>query len=239
LAACDSSRTLPVLAEIIGKKASSGDKACFGERAKRLEAEHRKMRQQWHDAAASGEGEKPVSSDWVCRCVNEMIDDNTIIVEEAVSNRMAVLRQLDRTRPGTFFTSEAPGAALGAKLASPESTVVSLVGDGTFVFGCPIPSLWAAGVYKAPFLTVIFDNQRYNAPKGAIRATYGEGSYSEKTGNWVGIDIVPPPDYAGIAEACGAYGRTVDDPSEVKPALEAALEQVKKGRAAVVDIRVA
>jgi len=244
LAECDSAKALPLLGEVIRRKATLEDRARFEERSRRLEGEHKQMREQWRDSAVAGEGQKPISADWLCRCLDEVIDEDTIVVEEAVTNRFAVLRQINRTRPGTFFTSEgsslgwAPGAALGAKLASPDSTVVALVGDGTFIFGCPIPALWAANAYSAPFLCVIFNNTRYNALKGAIRNTYGEGSFSEKTGNWVGIDIIPPPDYARIARACGAYGQTVDEPSALKSALIDALEQVRQGKAAVVDVRV-
>ncbi|MFC2071030.1 thiamine pyrophosphate-requiring protein, partial [Chloroflexota bacterium] len=244
LAECDSAKTLPLLSEAVQRKITPQDSARFRERFEKLQSEHKQMREQWRDSADSWSSEKPVSVDWLCRCLDEVIDENTIVIEEAVTNRMAVLRQIQRTKPGTFFTSEgsslgwAPGAALGAKLASPDSTVVAIVGDGTFIFGCPVPTLWAAEACKAPFLCVIMNNARYNAPKRAIRSTYGEQSFSDKTGNFVGTDIVPPPDYAEIARACGAYGLTVEEPSEVKSVLSGALEQVRQGKMAVVDVRI-
>jgi len=130
------------------------------------------------------------------------------------------------------------GAALGAKLAKPEQMVVSLVGDGTFVFGSPIATFWAANKYNAPFLCVVFNNGKYNAPRAGIQAADGGQSYSEKTNNWVGSDIVPSPDYAAVCRACGGYGKVVEDPADVKPALKEALEEVKKGKAAVLDVRI-
>jgi acetolactate synthase-1/2/3 large subunit len=45
------------------------------------------------------------------------------------------------------------------------------------------------------------------------------------------------PDYAMIARACGAHGRTVEDPAEVPTALREALETVRAGQAAVLDVR--
>ncbi len=116
------------------------------------------------------------------------------------------------------------GAALGVKLAAPNKTVVALMGDGCFIFGCPIPTLWAAEAYHAPFLTVIFNNKQYHAPKGALQRAYGKESFSEKTGLWVGIDIEPSPDYALIAKACRAYGQIVENPSDIKVALKKALD---------------
>jgi len=78
----------------------------------------------------------------------------------------------------------------------------------------------------------------YSAPRGAIRAAYGEQSYSERTGVWMGVDISPSPDYAMICQACGGYGRVVEEPEEVRQALEDALEQVRRGKPAVVDVRI-
>jgi thiamine pyrophosphate-dependent acetolactate synthase large subunit-like protein len=40
-----------------------------------------------------------------------------------------------------------------------------------------------------------------------------------------------------IAQGCGAFGRTVDDPADVLPALKEGLRQVHSGRLAVIDVR--
>ena len=72
-----------------------------------------------------------------------------------------------------------------------------------------------------------------------IRGAYGDDCYSEKTGDWVGANISPPPDYALIAKACHGYGKMVEEPSELMPALKDALEQVRNGKAAVLDVRIA
>jgi len=244
LVECDSSKALPLLNKTIRQKATDGDNERFKTRFQRLESEQRQRLEQSRDNAIIKADQKPISGDWICYCLNEIIDKDAIIVEEAVTNRFAALRYIERTRPGTFFTSEGSslgwgmGAALGAKLASPDSTVVSLVGDGTFIFGSPISVLWAANAYKAPFLCVVFNNGMYSAPRGAIRAAYGEQSYSERTGVWMGVDISPSPDYAMICQACGGYGRVVEEPEEVRQALEDALEQVRRGKPAVVDVRI-
>jgi acetolactate synthase I/II/III large subunit len=53
------------------------------------------------------------------------------------------------------------------------------------------------------------------------------------------VGIAPPPDYAMIAQACGAYGQIVKQPDEVLPALKEALKQVNKGKTAVLDVKLA
>ena len=46
-----------------------------------------------------------------------------------------------------------------------------------------------------------------------------------------------PPDYALIAKACNAYGQTVEDPSELSSALKNAVDQVRRGKAAVLNVK--
>lgn len=244
LTECDSSRTLPLLSQIIQQKSTPEDKARFQTRFNRLKDEHQRQRERRPDFPIAKNAPKSVPADLIGQCLYELIDNDTIVVEEAVTNRFAVLRHLQRTKPGTFFSNEGAslgwglGAALGAKLASPEKLVVTLVGDGTFIFGCPIPTFWAANVYNAPFLCVIFNNRMYNAPRMGVRAADGGQSFSEKTGLWIGTEIKPSPDYALIGQACGGYGRVVEKPEDLKSVFTEALEQVHQGKPAIVDVRI-
>ena len=240
----DSSKAIPILNDMIRQGLTSEKRAHVQTRFHRIQMEHNKQMDEWLKLATDQSTAKPISAEWLCHGINEAISEDTIVLEEAVMNRMSVLRQLQRTQQGTYFTSEAvslgwsPGAALGAKLASPEATVISLIGDGGFNFSCPTAVLWAAGVYQAPFLCIIFNNEQYQVPKRAIQGRYGHESYSQKTGTWLGVDITPPPEYAAIAQACHCYGQKVEDPSEIQPALKTGLEQVHGGKPAVLDIRI-
>ncbi len=237
LAYCDSAGTFAQLYGAITGKASQKDILRFRERFEKLEKEYsEKEKPDASDKAAL----KPVSTEWLCQCINDVIDEDTILVEETVTNGFPVARYIERTRPGTKFNNQGAslgwglGAALGAKLARPENMVVSLVGDGTFIFGSPIATFWAAVRYKAPFLCVVFNNGMYNAPRMGIP----RDSYSAKTGNWVGTEIDPSPDYAAVGRACGGYGRIVESGGEVKQALEEALNAVLQGKPAVLDVRI-
>jgi acetolactate synthase-1/2/3 large subunit len=132
----------------------------------------------------------------------------------------------------------APGAALGAKVAAPDKTVVSLMTDGSFVWGSPVSALWSAKSYEAPFLSVIFNNQSYGAIR-AIIERLSETKLSDETALDVGVDIFPPPDYALIAQACGGYGKAVEDPADVLPVLKEAIAEVRGGKPALVDVKLA
>jgi acetolactate synthase-1/2/3 large subunit len=67
---------------------------------------------------------------------------------------------------------------------------------------------------------------------------YGERSVSGEMGFEVGTDIKMPPDFSLVAKSCGAYGQRVDDPSDFLPALKRAANRVRKGTAAVLDVRI-
>jgi len=240
----DSSKMLPVLSRIIQQKITPEIKARLQSRLQQLQSEHSQMKEKWLHLATSKAGEKPISSEWLCYCVNNAIDQETILLDEALTNRPAFMRQIQRTIPGTLFRSGGSNlgwgleAALGAKLASPEKLVVAMVGDGCFVFGCPTATLWAASVNQAPFLCIIFNNAQYTAPRMIHRQVLGTQSYCEQTGLWVGTHIKPSPDYAAVAQACNAYGQKVEEPAELPSALKTAIEQVRCGKPAVLDVRI-
>ena len=231
----DSSQAIPALNEIINQKITPEKRQQFQERSERLSAEHEKMRGEWQALAKKHADQKPISVHWLCRCIDEVISEDTVIVNQTISPSMIVANQIHRTKPGTLLSCAggcigwAPGAALGVKLSAPDSTVVSLMGDGAFIYGCPEASLWSASFYKAPYLAIIFNNQGYGAIKGLFREKYDVEN--------MGADISTSPDYAMIARACNAYGRTVEEPGDVLPALKEALGHVETGKPAVLDIR--
>lgn len=240
----DSSKVLPCLTRIIKQKMTPEIKMIIQSRYQRLQDEHNEMKQKWLQTAMSKSDEKPISAEWLCHCVNHAIDQDAIILEEALTNRQAFMQQIQRTMSGTLFRSGGSNlgwgleAALGAKLARPEKLVVTMVGDGCFVFGCPTATLWAASVYRAPFLCIIFNNAQYTAPRMIHRQVLGAQSYCEQSGLWVGTHIKPSPDYAAIAQACNAYGQKVEEPADIPAALKTAIEQVRCGTPAVLDVRV-
>jgi acetolactate synthase I/II/III large subunit len=236
LVKADSALAVPALTAPIEAKLTPARRRELKERRTRLEAEHNCREVEWHALAESHADAFPITAHWLSRCLDEVIDEDTVIVNQTISPSFIVAHLVHRTKPGTLLSCAggcigwAPGAALGVKLAHPEKTVVSLMGDGAFIYGCPEASLWSAVFYQAPFLAVIYDNQGYGAIKGLFRERFDVDN--------MGADIPAPPDYALIAQACNAYGRRVEDPSDVVEALEEALDEVRRGRPAVLDVRI-
>ncbi len=212
------------------------------ERKKILGNENTEYRNETRFAAGNKANEKSISPEWLCHCIDEAIQDDYILINQTISHSAAVTGHIDRTAPGSLIGCAggsiqwALGASLGAKLASPDSTVVSLMTDGGFIWGLPVATLWSALSYDAPFLAIIFNNHSYGAIKRLVQGAYGEYLLSDEMGFELGVDINPPPNYAGIAEACGARGYTVNNPRDIPAVLKEAIGEVTKGKPAVVDV---
>jgi len=231
----DSGRAVPALTEIVRRKLTPELRRRLRDRFGRIEAENRKLRAEWHVMAVQKAGQRPIAPDWLCSCLAEVMDDDTVLLNQTLSGFPSMARQIRRSKPGTLLACAggsvqwALGAALGAKLAAPDKTVVSLMGDGTFVYGCPVATLWTANRFKAPFLAVIFNNREYRGVKKVFRETYRVDN--------MGADIDPSPDFSLVAGSCNAHGRKVEDPGEVLPALREAMDRVRGGQAAVLDVK--
>ncbi len=237
-----SREAIPALNKIIRQRLTPQKRARFRERSSQLDSKHQKERNEWHTLGVNSSKQKPISPDWLCHCINKVVDEDTIIVNHTLSQSASVTEQIERTKPGTLLGCAggsiqlALGAALGAKVAAPNKTVVSLMTDGGFVWGCPVATLWSAHSYQAPFLSVIFNNRSYGVIRGIVQRLYGT-ELSEEMAFEAGADIMSPPDYGLIAQACGGYGRMVEEPDDVLPALKEAMSQIGKGKPAVVDVR--
>ena len=240
----DSREAIPALTKIIREKITPERGAQLRKRFSQLESTHKKQRAEWRELALSKAGKSPISPDWLCHCVAQVIDEDTILLHHSISQSASATEQIDRNKPGTLMGCPAGsiqwalGAAFGAKVAAPDKTVVSLMTDGGYVWGCPVSTLWSAVSYKVPFLSVIINNQSYGFIKLLVEHFQDDGKISDQMAFEAGVDIMPSADYAMVARACGAYGRTVENPDDVLPALKEAMAQVRSGKPAVLDVKV-
>lgn len=113
--------------------------------------------------------------------------------------------------------------AIGAKLANPDRPVILVTGDSAF--GLNIQELETAYREKLPFICVVNCDYRWGMEvPGQIRAFGAD--------NLVGVDHAPAR-YDQVAKAFGCFGAYVEDPAEIRPALEAA---AKSGLPAVIQV---
>jgi acetolactate synthase I/II/III large subunit len=102
--------------------------------------------------------------------------------------------------------------ALGVKVAHPDKAVVSITGDGGFMFA--MPELATAVQYGINLVTIVFDNGCY----GNVR----RDQQTRFNNHIICADLVNP-DFTALAESFGMRAWRAKSPDEMKAALEAAL----------------
>jgi len=228
--------SLPVLSSIIKARLSAGkvSRAKLDERRQKIEAEHVAMTREVKASVEAAKSQKPINPVWLSKCIGDVMDDKTIIINETVTSRLAEVIPLNR--PGSQFSTPLAGhlgwglgAAIGTKLGAPDATVIAAEGDGSYMFSAPTACHFTAQKYRIPFLTVIYNNQAWNASINAARGLYPDG-VAQRTRNFPGCDLSPSPHFELTAQACGAYAERVEEPDEVPRALQRALNVVKEER---------
>jgi acetolactate synthase-1/2/3 large subunit len=103
--------------------------------------------------------------------------------------------------------------SLGVKLANPDSAVVSICGDGGFMFG--VQELATAVQYSIPVIVVLFNNNAFgNVRRDQLRLF--DNPWGSELQN---------PDFVKLAESFGARSWRADSPDALRPILEKALAE--------------
>ena len=226
--------SLPALNAIIRNKLKGGavSQAKLDERRKQTEAEHQAMIREMDASVEAVKNQTPIHPYWLSKCIGDAMDDKTIIANESITSKLAEVIHLNR--PGSMFNTPLAGhlgwglgAAIGMKLGKPDATVIAAEGDGSYMFCAPTACHFTAQKYQIPFLTVIYNNQVWNASLNAARGLYPDG-VAARTRNFPGTDLTPSPNFELTAQACGAYAARVEDPAALPDALAKALRVVKE-----------
>ncbi|MDH3350256.1 MAG: thiamine pyrophosphate-binding protein [Gammaproteobacteria bacterium] len=126
------------------------------------------------------------------------------------------------------------GASAGVKLAQPNRQVVSLQGDGGFLFG-QTDSLWTMSRYDIPVMTVVTNNgcyeeTRWQMMNRAGRAAKAGRDYMSRLGD-------PDVDFTKLAAAYDIPGAIVANTDELRPAIKRGLQTLREGRPFMLDVR--
>ncbi|MCC6177548.1 MAG: thiamine pyrophosphate-binding protein [Chloroflexi bacterium] len=154
------------------------------------------------------------------RALREELPDDTIFVSESTQvGYWATNNGLRIERPRGFLTSGYQGTlgygfptALGAQVGRPDRRVVSLNGDGGFMFN--VQELATAVQHHIPLITVVFDDGAYGNVRRIQEHQFG--------GRTIASDLRNPP-FAKLAEAFGMLGLRAEEPEELRAALRTAL----------------
>ncbi|SCY33332.1 thiamine pyrophosphate-binding protein [Microvirga guangxiensis] len=173
----------------------------------------------------------PIQPARLFKTLRDVLPRDAAVTMDAGTLCLQATDALNFWEPPCFFTPLDFGlvgfsfaCGLGVKLARPDRTVVSLMGDGGF--GMTLSELSTAVEYGINTVTIVMNNQSWGAEKAYQRDFFG--------GRYIGADISSPP-FDEVAELYGAAGFRVDRAADMGDAIQAAL---RCGRPAVVDVKV-
>jgi acetolactate synthase-1/2/3 large subunit len=142
---------------------------------------------------------------------------DVIVATDVGQHQMWAAQRQRATHPRNFVTSAGLGsmgfglpAAIGAQMANPQRTVVAICGDGGFQMS--IAELATLRRFNLPVKILLIDNQRL----GMVRQ-WQELFYDRRYSH---TDLSDNPDFVGVARAYGIRAESVQDPGELRDALE-------------------
>jgi acetolactate synthase-1/2/3 large subunit len=163
--------------------------------------------------------------------IREVLPRDGFFVEELCQVGFTSYFGYDVYEPRTYVTPGYQGTlgfgfptAIGVKAAMPDKAVVSITGDGGFMFA--MPELAAAVQHNIGLITILFNNQCF----GNVRRDQQERFES----HFIGADLTNP-DFMKLTESFGADAYCVDSPDALKPVLAKAIDA---DRPAVIEVRI-
>lgn len=180
----------------------------------------------------------PINTARLVRVMDRLIEKDALIVNESPTSKDILIANFKFAAGRSYFSNSSGGylgwglgAAIGAKLASPNRQVVACLGDGCTMFG--LQGLWTLAKYRVPLTVIVFNNRAYMAVKNQFRGSEERVRIAAE----MGAELTGPDlNFARLAETFGIFGQRVEQPDAIEPALKRALEQ---NGPALVDVAIA
>ena len=173
----------------------------------------------------------PIQPSGLYKRLRKVLPKNTAFTMDAGTLCLQATDAMNYWEPPCLFTPLDFGlvgfsfaCGLGVKLARPEKSVISLMGDGGF--GMTLSELSTAVDHGINTTTIVMNNQCWGAEKAYQRDFFGE--------RYIGANISSPP-FDKVAELYGAAGFKVERIEEISEAVEAAQTC---GKPTVIDVAV-
>jgi acetolactate synthase-1/2/3 large subunit len=229
--------TLEALTEAL--RSTGLDDAAIEARRVKLTESHDKLQEKRRAEHAEARKKPVIDPIWVCAALGEVMPEGTAYVDEVTTHTPLLRQHINWKGPQSLFSRQGGlgqglGLSLGVKLAKPDDYVVTVIGDGAFLYNPVLQALGAARDYNLPTLTVILNNEKYSAMQGMHLKMYPDGTAVE-TDTFHGTHI-NAPDFVKVAEAFGAYGEKVEDPEKLIQALRNGMKAVDEGRSAIINV---
>jgi acetolactate synthase I/II/III large subunit len=241
----DAEATLPLLVEEVRKLITAEKKSAFAARGAKIAGIHNERHAQFIDNARFGWDASPISVPRMIAELGEQIKNDDWAMVSGAQFTMDWQRRLlnfDRHHRyngdnGGFGVGYDTPASVGAALAHRKQgrLSVAIVGDGDLNFSPGV--LWTAVHHQIPVLLVVHNNRAYHAEVMIVQRLCGRrGRGSDRA--HIGTTMTEPNiAYAALAKAYGMYSEgPVDNPNELAASYRRALERVRRGEPALVEV---
>lgn len=182
--------------------------------------DHERAQQLVQAHLKSIENQRPIHPEFLSAVISELASDDAIFTVDTGTCAIWTARQLEMTRDrrllGSFNHCSMASAlpqAIGAQFLHPGRQVISLCGDGGF--SMLMGDVLTVSQHRLPIKTILFNNSSLALVKLEMHAV-GLPDYA--------TDLVNP-NFAEMANAIGVTGIRVEDPAEVRPAIQRALSE--------------
>ncbi|CAK8723040.1 biosynthetic-type acetolactate synthase large subunit [Candidatus Electronema halotolerans] len=218
---------IPLVADC--KRALTAMNAWFDSAADFSQAAFAEKHQSWNEQVKDWNSTHPLSytdegdiikPQYVIEVINRLTGGDAIITTEVGQNQMWTAQFYKFNNPRQFLTSGGLGtmgyglpAAIGAKIAFPDKTVIDIAGDGSIQMN--IQELATAKQYGAAVKVAILNNNYL----GMVRQ-WQELFYNKR---YSGTPMEVTPDFVELAKAYGAVGLRAKTKSEVEPVIKEAM----------------
>ncbi len=173
--------------------------------------------------------EEELTGPYIVEEVYRQTKGDAIIVTDVGQHQMWAAQYYKYSAPRTFLSSGGLGtmgyglgAAIGAKVANPDKTVINIAGDGCFRMN--MNELATAARYNIPIIEIVINNHVLGMVRQWQTLFYGK-RYAQTI-------LQDSVDFVKVAEGLGAAGIRVTKKEELAPAVEKALSL---GRPVVID----
>ena len=179
-----------------------------------------------------------MTADRMVHEVSEILPENAIIVNDAVTSGNAIFNFINFNKPNSIFGGRGGslgwgmGGALGIKLAFPDQPVIAFVGDGTGMMS--VQALWTASVNNIPITYIMCNNGTYRVLKLNMDI-YKEQLGDTKPSKYMGMNFQESFNFSEISKGFNINSYKIDDPSQIQPILKKCLNSDKPN---LIDIQI-
>ena len=233
----DCGATLRLLGEAV--QASAPRNGAVEERAASWAKAHKALAASDRKIVREARAKKSIDPIALFDALGKAMPDDAIYADETITHRQRLMRHRPYKGAQSYFRvagglGQGLGVALGLKLAAKDRTVVSVIGDGSFMYNPITQSLALSAHEDLPILIVVVNNTGYSAMAKEHRAFYPDGVAAEH--DLFYGRMITDLDYAELVRPFDGFGQRVEDPAALPAALEAGLAATREGKTAILNV---